>query len=93
MAKKKGSASKAAPARPAKASAPAGRTEPVYTVITFVTFVAMLVGCALLYVDFDEYGQNSPPKEAVPALPKLGDEVKAAATPKVVTPAPDPTMP
>jgi hypothetical protein len=51
------------------------RREPVYTVMTFVTFVAMTIGCVLLYMDFDEYGKNSPPKENVPALPKLGDEL------------------
>lgn len=63
--------------KPAKPSAPR-RTEPVYTLITFVTFVAMAVGCALLYLDFDEYGQQNPPKENAPTLPKLGDE-KAVA--------------
>jgi hypothetical protein len=66
--------------KPAKGSArperAARRTEPVYTVMTFVTFVAMAVGCALLYLDFDEYGKQIPTKENIPALPKLGDEGK-----------------
>ena len=69
--------------KPAKGSArperAARRTEPVYTVMTFVTFVAMAVGCALLYLDFDEYGKQIPTKENIPALPKLGDESKSAA--------------
>jgi hypothetical protein len=69
---KKGSDSSARPRA-------ARRTEPVYTVITFVTFVAMAIGCALLYLDFDEYGKTSPQKENIPALPKLGDETKAGA--------------
>ena len=71
--------------KPAKGSArperAARRTEPVYTVMTFVTFVAMAVGCALLYLDFDEYGKQVPTKENIPALPKLGDEGKAGTTP------------
>jgi hypothetical protein len=75
MAKKK---AKKESERPAKARAPR-RTEPVYTVITFVTFVALVVGCALLYLDYDEYGKTSPPKENAPALPKLGaDDAKQA---------------
>jgi hypothetical protein len=52
---------------------PARRTEPVYTVMTFITFVAMAAGCALLYLDFEEYGKQSPTKETIPPLPKLGD--------------------
>jgi hypothetical protein len=68
MAKKSKSSSRSAPARPK------GRTEPVYTVMVFVTFLAMLIGCALLYLDYDEYGQKSPPKESPPSLPKLGSE-------------------
>jgi hypothetical protein len=50
------------------------RREPVYTALTFITFVAMTIGCVLLYLDFDEYGKNPPPKETVPTLPKLGEE-------------------
>jgi hypothetical protein len=71
MAKKKGGGR--AEERPARAPA-ARRTEPVYTVITFVTFVAMAIGCALLYLDYDEYGKQSPTKESAPTLPKLGGE-------------------
>ncbi|HEX4609032.1 MAG TPA: hypothetical protein VH092_12570 [Urbifossiella sp.] len=80
MAKKKG---KKDADRPAKSSAPR-RTEPVYTLITFVTFVAMAIGCTLLYLDFDEYGQQSPPKENAPTLPKLDGDAKTApvAAPK-----------
>jgi hypothetical protein len=72
--------------KPAKGSARservARRTEPVYTVMTFVTFVAMAVGCALLYLDFDEYGKQVPTKENIPALPKLGDEGKGSGAPR-----------
>lgn len=76
MAKKKGAAR-----APERSSSAARRTEPVYTVITFVTFVAMAVGCALLYLDWDEYGKTSPAKENAPTLPKLGDDTKAGTTP------------
>lgn len=44
-----------------------------YTVMLIITLLAVLVGCTLLYLDNDEYGKNPPPKESVPALPKLGD--------------------
>ena len=64
------------------------RTEPVYTVMTFITLVAMAAGCALLYLDFEEYGKQSPTKENIPALPKLGDAPAgsgAAPAPKAGT--------
>lgn len=44
-----------------------------YTVMLVITLLALLIGCTLLYLDNDEYGKNPPPKEAAPALPKLGD--------------------
>ena len=51
--------------------------EPVYTVMAFITFVALAIGCTLLYLDFDEYGQKAAPSEKVPALSKLGDGAPA----------------
>ena len=62
--------------------------EPVYTVMVFVTFVALVLGCVLLYLDFDEYGSKTAPGEKVPTLTKLGD---GAASP--VTPATPPMTP
>ena len=50
------------------------RTEPVYTIMVFITFVAMVVGCALMYLDHSEYGGKAPQKETPPTLPKLGDQ-------------------
>ena len=47
--------------------------EPVYTVMAFVTLVAIALGCVLLYLDFDEYGQKTAPQEKVPTLMKLGE--------------------
>ena len=61
MAKKK-----PAKREPERASKPKGRTEPVYTVMAFVTLVAMILGCTLLYLDFEEYGKQSAPAEKVP---------------------------
>ena len=55
-------------------------TEPVYTVMAFITLVAIAIGCTLLHLDFDEYGQKTAPSEKVPALAKLG-ETPTAATP------------
>lgn len=74
MAKKKPTKGSERPARAPR------RTEPVYTVMTFVTFVAMAVGCALLYLDFEEYGKQIPTKETIPPLPKLGDAPAAGTT-------------
>lgn len=86
MAKKK--ESKPAPAPKGKAVHAPG--EPVYTVMAFVTFVALAVGCVLMYLDFDEYGQKAAPTEKVPALTKLGDATPTAggATGGGNTPAP-----
>ena len=56
-----------------KPQAPNAPGEPVYTVMAFITLVAIALGCTLLYLDFDEYGQKTAPSEKVPALPKLGD--------------------
>ena len=46
--------------------------EPVYTVMAFITLVAIAIGCTLLYLDYDEYGQKQAPSEKVPALQNLG---------------------
>ena len=63
--------------RESEKKGPPRRTEPVYTLLTFITLVAMIIGCTLLYLDFDEYGKQSPPKEPVPTLPKLGGDQAA----------------
>jgi hypothetical protein len=54
------------------------RGEPVYTMMAFITLVAMILGCVLLYLDYDEYGKQSPPKETVPPLKNLGGEDTAS---------------
>src|SRR5204863_7110068 len=63
-----------------KADGPRARND-AYTMMLFVTLLAIGIGCTLLYLDYDEYGKQPPPKEAVPTLPKLGDDTKGAATP------------
>src|SRR5204863_8541314 len=67
-----------------KADGPRARND-AYTMMLFVTLLAIGIGCTLLYLDYDEYGKQPPPKEAVPTLPKLGDEGGKGA------PAPAPT--
>ncbi|MBY0459775.1 MAG: hypothetical protein K2V38_20845, partial [Gemmataceae bacterium] len=52
-----------------------------YVMMLFVTFVALVTGCVLLYLDFDEYGKTSPPKEAGANVRKLGDPLPPDATP------------
>jgi hypothetical protein len=44
-----------------------------YVVMLVVTLLAIAVGSVLMYLDHQDYGGKAPPKEAVPALPKLGD--------------------
>ena len=44
----------------------------VYVVMLLITFFAILVGCVMLYLDNDQYGGKSPPKEVIPALTDLG---------------------
>ncbi|MDB5309759.1 MAG: hypothetical protein JWO38_3961 [Gemmataceae bacterium] len=61
--------------------------EPVYTVMAFVTLVAIAIGCTLLYMDFEDYGKQAAPTEKPPALPKLGEEQKAAPGAAVAPPA------
>jgi hypothetical protein len=49
-----------------------------YTMMLFITLLAIGIGCTLLYLDYEEYGKQQPPKETVVAVPKLGDAPKAA---------------
>jgi hypothetical protein len=55
-------------ARPARPKA----QNDVYVVMLLITFFAILVGCVMLYLDNDQYGGKSPPKEVIPALTDLG---------------------
>ncbi len=43
-----------------------------YVIMLLITFFAILIGCVLLYLDADEYGNKSPAKEVAPTLPELG---------------------
>ena len=47
-----------------------------YVMMLFITLVAIATGCVLMYLDNEEYGGKSPPKEAAPAIQKLGDPFK-----------------
>jgi hypothetical protein len=48
-----------------------------YVMMLFITFVAIVAGTVFLYLDNDEYGGKSPPKEPAPVILKLGDAPKA----------------
>jgi len=43
-----------------------------YVMMLVITFLAIVSGCVLLYLDNDQYGGKSPPKEVIPALTDLG---------------------
>ncbi|HJZ58796.1 MAG TPA: hypothetical protein VKE74_27890 [Gemmataceae bacterium] len=51
-----------------------------YTMMLFITFVAIVTGCVLLYLDFDEYGQQKAPTTALPTVQKLGEAPAAGTT-------------
>lgn len=59
--------------RPAGRAAAAGPRSDAYVMMLFVTLVAIIAGCVLLYMDWDEYGQKSPDKGMMPNLAPLGD--------------------
>ena len=64
-----------------------------YVMMLFITLVAIVVGCVLMYLDHDEYAGKQVPKEAPPAVQKLGSDFKgdAAAPAGGAAPAPAPT--
>ncbi len=72
-------------AKKTTAAGPKPRND-AYTAMLFVTFVAIVVGCALMYLETSEYGETPPPATANLTLPKLG----GAAAPGGVAPAATP---
>lgn len=62
-----------------KADGPRGRND-AYTMMLFITLLAIGIGCTMLYLDYDEYGKQPPPKEAAPTLPKLGGDDSKGGT-------------
>jgi hypothetical protein len=66
----------------ARDTRPAARND-AYTTMLAITLLAILVGCVLMYLDYDEYGKQSAPAEKAPALPRLGEGTTA---PKGTTP-------
>jgi hypothetical protein len=64
-------------ARTARPTGPVARND-AYTLMLFVTFVAIVTACILLYMDFDEYGQQKAPSASPPAIQKLGTDDKSA---------------
>lgn len=76
-------------ARSRAAAGPKPRND-AYTMMLFITLVATAAGCVLLYLDYDEYGKEQPPKPDAVTVPALKDT--AAAPPSgAATQAPLPT--
>jgi hypothetical protein len=57
--------------RPDRPDRPKPRND-AYVMMLVITFFAILAGCVMLYLDNDQYGRQSPPKEVIPALTDLG---------------------
>ena len=53
-----------------------------YTGMLAVSFVALLVGCALLYLDYDQYSNKVPDKLNTNVRTRLAPDVAAKAAPK-----------
>lgn len=64
----------------ATATKPQARND-AYTMMLFVTFAALVAGCVLLYLDFDEYGKGPAPAQSRIEIQKLGDDAKPGTTP------------
>lgn len=62
------------PRRPA----PVARDGP-YVMMLGTALAAIIIGCVLLYLDYDEYGKTSPPKEPDPKVQALGAAAKLDA--------------
>ena len=81
------------PAAKSSGNAPKARND-AYTLMLFVTFVAIVTGCILLYLDFDEYGQQKAPTTSPPAMQKLGgDDVGTKSGPNTTITPPNPNTP
>jgi hypothetical protein len=61
-----------------------------YTLMLFVTFLAIVTGCVLLYMDFEEYGQQKAPTTQPPAMQKLGGDDAPKGGPTTTTPGTTP---
>jgi hypothetical protein len=57
--------------RPDRPERPKAKND-AYVVMLLITFFAIVAGCVMLYLDNDQYGSKSPPKEVIPALGELG---------------------
>ncbi len=79
-AKDKDAGKSKAKAKEKKSSGPGARSD-AYVMMLFITFIAIVAGSVLMYLDHEEYGGKTPPKEPVAALPKLGEANKLAPAP------------
>ena len=68
----------------AKAAATAARPRnDAYVMMLFITLLAIIGATVLQYMDFEDYGKKTAPdgKAVAPNPPKLGESLKADATP------------
>ena len=38
-----------------------------YTGLLFASFLALVIGCALLFLDYNQYGSRTPPALSIPS--------------------------
>ena len=78
MAKKSATKEKSAPKeKPERITRPKAKSD-AYTMMLFITLASLILGCVMMQMDWDEYGQKNPGKESPPTLPKLGEGGTAA---------------
>jgi hypothetical protein len=71
---------------------PVARDGP-YVMMLVVALLAIIGGCVLLYLDYDEYGKQTPQKENAPTVQAFGTAAKLEAPVAPPAPAPGPGEP
>src|SRR5262245_41685148 len=66
---------------------PVARDGP-YVMMLFTALAALITGCVLMYLDYDEYGKLPVPKEPQPKVQDLGTAAKLEPLPGATPPAP-----
>ncbi|MCS6867015.1 MAG: hypothetical protein RMJ56_06975 [Gemmataceae bacterium] len=80
MAKAKAKTQESVVAEDPRRPTPVRRDGP-YVLMLFVTLLAIITGTVLMYLDTEEYGGKSPPKETAPEARPLGGLPKANPNP------------
>ncbi len=61
-----------------------------YVMMLIISLLALIGGCVLMYLDTEEYGGKSPPKENAPVVQPLGTAAKVDSSGPGPGPAPGP---